>query len=54
MCNRYDAPYNAVKKEHAENIKELTCLWNVGPKNRQIGHENYIYKYSDSRCAGRY
>ena len=50
MCNSYDSPFHRVKKEHSKKIKELTSLWYVGPKNREIGHSNNIYKYTDPNC----
>lgn len=50
MCNRYDTPYHGVKKELADQLKELTQIWMVGVKHRKIAHENKIFSYDDPRC----
>lgn len=53
MCNHYDTPYHHIKKELSNQINELTQIWMVGVKNRQIGHENGIYKWSDKNCNSK-
>lgn len=53
MCNRYDTPYHGLKKEVAEEINELTQIWMVGIKNRNIAHTKGIYKWSDKRCNSK-
>lgn len=51
MCNKYDYPWHQIKEKIAFDNKELTCLWMVGVKNRNIALDNNIYRYSDSRCT---
>jgi len=51
MCNTYDYPWHAVKQQLAEECKELTHLWMIGPKNRSIALEAGIYKWTDKRCT---
>lgn len=51
MCNTNDFPNHKTKKEHADDIKELTSLWMVGPKHRKIGHDNDVYRWDDPRCS---
>src|SRR5439155_14931574 len=50
MCNRFDTPYHNIKKDLAENNKELTQIWMVGVKHRKIAHANGIYKWDDPNC----
>lgn len=50
MSNNNDAPWTEVKKNISTKICELTQLWQVGVKNRVIGHSNKIYKWTDKRC----
>lgn len=50
MCNSHDYPWHAVKEEIAKNNKELTSLWMVGPKNRNLALKKGIYKWNDKRC----
>ena len=51
MSNHNDTPWTEVKKIIANSIEELTQLWMVGSSNREIGHSNDIYKWSDERCC---
>jgi hypothetical protein len=51
MANSNDAPWNKVKSNISKKIDELTMLWMVGVKNRTIGHENGIRKWTDSECT---
>jgi len=54
MCNsRYDSPYHKLKKTHAEYIKEITLLWNVGVKHRQQAHKHGITRYDDPRLTSK-
>lgn len=39
MCNSDDGIWHSVKKILADNIKELTLLWNIGIKERNIAHK---------------
>lgn len=53
MCNKNDTPYHGIKKEHAAKIDELTQLWMVGAKNRNIAHQKNIYCISDTKCTAK-
>jgi len=50
MCNKMDEPYTAVKKDLATKLKELTSIWMIGPKHREIAFQNGIFSYTDERC----
>lgn len=50
MCNKNDMPYSKIKKHIAKELNELTDLWMVGPKNRDIGHTNSIFRWDDPNC----
>ena len=50
MCNSHDYPWHEVKKNIARRAKELTCLWMVGPKNRNIALDDGICQWNDPRC----
>lgn len=51
MCNHHDHPWHAVKEEIAEQSKELTNLWMVGPKNRNIALKEGICQWTDEECT---
>jgi hypothetical protein len=53
MCNKYDAPYHSIKQNLADKLKEITQIYNVGIKNRQIAHKKKIYSWDDSRCNSK-
>lgn len=51
MNNRFDTPFHHVKKSISNKNHELTEIFMVGVKNRQIAHSNGIYKWSDPECT---
>ena len=53
MSNTNDTPWSQVKTLISNKIQELTQLWQVGPKNRVIGHSNGVYKWSDRKCNAK-
>lgn len=53
MCNKYDSPYHSVKQELATINNEITHIWMVGPKNRQIAHSKGIMSWDDKRCNSK-
>lgn len=53
MCNSHDHPWHDVKTEIAEENKELTSLWMVGPKNRNIALKAGVCKWTDKKCSPR-
>ncbi len=50
MCNQYDYPWRLVKETIANNIKEITSLWMIGVKNREISHSHGVYKWTNNEC----
>lgn len=38
MSNTRDAPWHNAKKKIAEEIKEITLIWNCGPKHREFAY----------------
>jgi hypothetical protein len=50
MCNSYDFPFHNVKKKVAQHINELTSVWKVGMKQRQIAHHHGVYSWTDPKC----
>lgn len=50
MSNSHDWPWHGIKADIAEETKEISALWMMGVKNREIAHANGIYKWSDPRC----
>lgn len=50
MSNHSDSPWRSIKEKIAKNIYELTSLWMVGVKHRQIAHSNEIWGWNDERC----
>ena len=53
MKNQYDAPYHKIKMSLAEKYSELTLLYRVGVKNRQIAHSKNIMSFIDPRCNAK-
>jgi hypothetical protein len=51
MCNTADAPYSDIKHELAKKKYELTSIWKVGVKNREIAYSNNVYNWMDSNCS---
>lgn len=53
MCNSHDYPWRAIKENLAKSTGELTSLWMVGPKNRNIALENDICQWTDPDCDAK-
>lgn len=51
MSNTHDYPWHNVKKELAEQNKEITQLWMCGVKNRLLAHAQGVYKWTDPQCT---
>ena len=51
MCNSHDYPWHAVKQQIAEESKELTNLWMVGPKNRKLALDAGVSQWTDKNCT---
>lgn len=50
MSNTRDGIWRKLKKELAEEIKELTLIVNVGPEQRSLAFKHKIYSFDDPRC----
>lgn len=50
MSNGHDQPWRPIKSKIAEETKDITMLWQCGPKNRKIAHENGVYRWDDDNC----
>lgn len=53
MSNHHDGKWHKVKKDIANEIKEVTLLWQCGKKNREIAHKNGIYRWDDKKCCAK-
>lgn len=51
MKNKYDGSYHKIKTDIAEKKCDVTLLWNVSVKNRDIGFKNGIRSYSQTGCS---
>ena len=51
MGSTRDAPWHGAKGRIAEELGELTLLWQVGLKNRHTGHEAGVYDWRDASCT---
>tara|TARA_B100000886_G_scaffold251325_1_gene177366 strand:+ start:9362 stop:11710 length:2349 start_codon:yes stop_codon:yes gene_type:complete len=51
MCNSYDGIYHKIKQQIAEEIDEITCIWQCGKQNREIAHSKNIYSWKDPNCT---
>ena len=53
MKNLKDNEWRTVKNYLAEKMGELTLIWNVGIKNRQIAHKNKIYNWRNVKAISK-
>jgi hypothetical protein len=53
MSNTRDGKWHGLKKELAENIKELTCVLYIGPEQRNNAFKNNIYSYDHPKCNSK-
>jgi hypothetical protein len=51
MSNTQDGPWHAAKREIAEEIGELSLLWQVGASGREQAHAAGVYDWRDQRCT---
>ena len=51
MGNTRDAPWHGAKGRIAEQLGELTLLWQVGLEKRHTGHEAGVYDWRDASCT---
>lgn len=50
MSNSHDYPWHSVKEEIANQTKELTSLWMVGPANRNYALAAGVSQWTDINC----
>lgn len=53
MSSQCSQSWYKIKSSIANNIGEITMLWNCGVKNRQIAHQNGILSYRDPNCTAK-
>jgi hypothetical protein len=53
MCSHMDTPYSYLKNEIASTNHELTELWQVGKKHRDIALEKNICHWKDKKCTAK-
>ena len=46
-----DHPWHGIKDMIADEIKEITDLWQCGPRNREVAHKNGVMRWTDPRCT---
>ena len=49
--NTYDYPWHNAKMQIANELDELTRVWQIGPKEREQAHNQRIYSWKDSRLT---
>ncbi len=50
MKNKHADIWKKYKLQIAEEINELTLIWNISYKNRLIAHQNNIFDWKDLKC----
>lgn len=53
MCNTQDHPFHQVKCLIAEQLKDITTLWQCGPKNRKMAFQQGVYRWDDPKCTSK-
>ncbi|MDP3964034.1 MAG: hypothetical protein Q8Q20_00015, partial [bacterium] len=51
MKNREDSPWSQSKNQIAEQLEDLTLLWQVGVDKRQDANNLGIYRWRDPKCT---
>ena len=51
MCKSMDGPWYRLKKHLAQQIKEITLMWNCGPKARAYAIKNGFDRWDDPKCC---
>ena len=49
--NTYDYPWHNAKMQIANNLDELTRVWQIGPKERSQAHKKGIFSWKDSELT---
>jgi hypothetical protein len=51
MSNQLDGPWHQAKKSIANELSELTLLWQVGVDKRRRAHEAGLRRWNDTNCS---
>lgn len=51
MSNSYDTPWTEIKKDICSKTNDITAVWYLTTKQRAIGFNKNIKKWSDVRCT---
>jgi hypothetical protein len=51
MSNHHDYPWREAKETIASDIKEITSLWMMSVKNREMAHAKGIWSWTDKKCT---
>lgn len=51
LGNPEDGPWHKAKRQIAEEIEDLTLLWQVGPSKREGAYGEGVYKWRDPQCT---
>lgn len=49
--NQQDGPWHGAKRRIAEQLEDLTLLWQVGVPGRRKGHSEDVLRWRDPRCT---
>lgn len=53
MKNKNDSFWRPIKNQLANKINEITQIWNVGVKHRNIAHSKKIYNWKNKKCNSK-
>jgi hypothetical protein len=51
FSNTQDGPWHTFKRQLAEELEDLTLLWQVAVLGRESGHKAGVYRWTDPRCT---
>ncbi len=51
MSNDTDSPWHTAKKLIANDLKEITSIWQCGVQHREYAHGKKIYGWNDKKCT---
>jgi hypothetical protein len=51
LGNLQDGPWHAAKRRIAEELEDLTLLWQVGVPGRRQGHAAGVFRWRDPKCT---
>lgn len=51
MCNDSNNNWGSAKKKIAEELKEITSVWQCGVADREMCHGKRVYRWTDPKCT---